>query len=465
MLRNATKSSSTLGGIVEGLTSKNYNISPSISYIGAPGGLVRHEFFEDIWQRLSADVDHIRPNAIAIEFHGAMGTTELPDAEGELLKRLRRLVGPDMKIAIGLDLHAHLTDDTINNVDVCVACKENPHSDVVECGHKVASLLHRTIIGEIKPVMYMAKVPMVLSGNAETSSGPLFEIHQDARALETQNTQILDISIFNVFPYVDDKDTGQAVLVTFDGGAKNINGIIELADKFWARRHEFIDDLTTVEDGFQKVAANDIDRPFVLSDMGDRVLAGAPGDSTVILQAALFHNEKLKGAISITDPDAVSIAQHAGVGNQITLNVGGKLSPSLSSCMVSGTIVSLSNGEFTILGPFQGGEKSSMGDTAVLLIENRIQLILTSKPAFCHDPGVFTSQGVDISALDFIVVKSGYHFKLNFVNIATPIILRTPGMSYYSPGIFPYKKSKFWPEQDISNSKTKLRKFDRSINS
>ncbi|MEW7009098.1 M81 family metallopeptidase [Lentilitoribacter sp. EG35] len=459
MLQNALQAGSTLGGIIGGLKSKDCEVLPGFSLVGAPGGLVDHEFFETIWTRISKDVDRLCPNAIAIEFHGAMGTTELPDAEGELLSRLREKVGGNIKIGIGLDLHAHLTNAMISSVDICVACKENPHSDVVECGIKVADLLYATINGDILPTMCMIKVPMVLPGNAETTSGPLYDIHKTARHLQPNNKQILDISIFNMFPYVDDIDTGQAVLATYDELPTNTKGITEIAQKFWSSRQEFVDDLPDIKEALNQVATKECDLPLVLADMGDRVLAGAPGDSTVILKEVLSRSDTLTGAISITDPDAVNIAKEAGVGNQINIQVGGKLSPGLSSHEISASVIALSNGDFTIRGPFYGGEKSSLGETAVLLIDDRIQLVLTSKPALCHDPAVFTSQGINLSRLDFIVAKSGYHFKLNFADIAVPVVVRTPGVSYYAPSILPYKTSKFWPEQQTVSPDFEVRIF------
>jgi len=459
LVANALTAGSTLGGIIESLQSKDCEILPSFSLTGAPGGLVDHEFFEQIWVRLADDIERLKPDAVAIELHGAMGTTKLPDAEGELLKRLRKKVGSKVKIAIGLDLHAHLTDCMIHNIDICVACKENPHSDVVECGHKVAELLYSLLDGRITPTKFMVKVPMVLSGIAETASGPLYKIHQAARDLSLSNPQLLDISIFNMFPYIDDEDTGQAILVTSDGDLDNTTDIENLAQLFWDNRHNFVDELPSIAEVFDQIATTDTTIPYVLADMGDRVLAGAPGDSTIILKEALMRDDRLRGAISITDPDAVALVRTIGIGNEVTLDIGGKLSPNLRPCQITATVVGLSDGNFEIKGPFYGGEKSSLGDTAVLLVDDRIFLVLTTKPALCHDPNVFTSQGVILSTLDFIVAKSGYHFKLNFADIASPIVVRTPGLSYYAPKTLPYKKSNFWPEHELASPTLNTRVF------
>ncbi len=460
LLEAVAEAGSTLRGIVDGLTDAGCSVIPSISVTAPPGGLVEPAFIEHVWRRLSHYVETENPDAIALEFHGAMGTLEVPDVEGELLTRLRRKVGPDMRIAVGLDLHAHVTNAMLESADICIACKENPHSDVVECGLRVAEILAKTVRGEVSPVTCMVKVPMVLPGNAETASGPLADLHANARNLQAGNAQILDVSLFNVFPYLDDHDMGQAVVITYDGYPETEDDALPIAEMFWERRREFEDDLCSITQGLDTVAARKAAGPFVLSDMGDRVMAGAPGDSVEILKAVLARQDHLTGAMSITDAEAVEIATATGIGNTITLNVGGKISPSFAPVQVTGRVISCSNGDFVISGPYQAGEKSCMGDSVVLLVDERIWLVLTTNPAFCHDPAVFTSQGIDLTILDFVVVKSGYHFKLNFAEIATPIVLRTPGISYYAPGNMPYKRANFWPENEAVSRSTHVRQFN-----
>ncbi|TPM13486.1 hypothetical protein FJ958_30935 [Mesorhizobium sp. B2-3-5] len=102
-----------------------------------------------------------------------------------------------------------------------------------------------------------------------------------------------------------------------------------------------------------------------------------------------------------------------------------------------------------IRGPFGAGEETSLGRTAVLLVEDRLSIMLTSKPGFTHDPAAFASQGIDIARQDFVVAKSGYHFKLNFAGIGTPLGVATPGIGYYTPGLLRWKRARSWPEHDV----------------
>ena len=102
-------------------------------------------------------------------------------------------------------------------------------------------------------------------------------------------------------------------------------------------------------------------------------------------------------------------------------------------------------------GPYQGGEESSLGDTAVLRIGQHVTILATSRPGFTHDPEAFEANGVMIAEQDAVVVKSGYHFALNFAGLATPLLVRTPGIGYYTKGIFTWMRGRFWPEHDVAD--------------
>lgn len=462
LLETASSSGSTLSGMIEQLQLLDARVIPSISAIAAPGGLVDHAFYEEIKARLIADALLYKPDAIALELHGAMATTQIDDAEGDLLTSLRASVGIRTPIGIGLDLHAHVTSAMLEAVDICIACKENPHSDVVECGQKVADCLVAVLVGSLRPVTTMAKVPMVLPGAAETASGPLFEIHEEARRLASTDDAIWDISLFNVFRYADDTDIGQAAIVLTNDDSFSGEVAAPLAQAFWRERERFKDDLVSIGEALSMVAARRDRRPLVLADMGDRVLAGAPGDSTAILHASLNGGNKLRGAVTVTDPESVKVAFKAGIDQRVSLELGGKITPHFRPLSVSGKVVHLSDGNFVLAGPFQGGEPSALGPSATIVIDERLQVVITTKPAFSHDPAVFTSQGVDIDRQDFIVVKSGYHFKLNFARRATPLLVRSPGVGYYTKGSLVYRNARFWPEHDITDLTTRAQVFRRA---
>lgn len=465
MLAHAQSSGTTLGGIVKRATAFGYEAVPTISAVAPPGGLVDHHFYVQCRDALISAARQEQYEAIALELHGAMATTELPDADGDLLIRLREAVGPDVPIGIGLDLHAHVTQAMLSSVDICIACKENPHADVVWCGERVVDCLLAMLDGTLEPVLTVAKVPMILPGAAETSEGPLAELHARGLALAAAHPEIWDISLFNVYPYADDEGMGQAVVVLTHGCSRPAQAAAtELAELFWASRKRFHDDLLPIDQALGLVARESDRRPYILADMGDRVLAGAPGDSTAIIERALMRADRLRGAIPVTDPTSVEAAAKAGIGARVTLAIGGRMTPGFAPLTVSGVVANISEGRFVIAGPFGAGEETSLGRTVVLVLENRLSIMLTSKPGFTHDPAAFVSQGIDVSNQDFIVVKSGYHYKLNFAGIGTPLAVATPGIGYYTPHLLRWKRARFWPEHEVPEPEIRATVFGKSDN-
>nr|WP_246248949.1 M81 family metallopeptidase [Chelativorans alearense] len=451
LLELARRSQTTLGGIVRKTEALGHEVVPSICVSAPPSGRVDHVFYTKTRDEFVTLARREKCDAVALELHGAMGTTELADAEGALLTDLREALGSGIPIGVGLDLHAHVTPAMLDAADICIACKENPHSDVVACGERVIEGLLAMLDGTLNPVITIAKAPMILPGAAETAEGPLAEVHARARSMQAVCPEIWDISLYNVFRYLDDEDIGQAAVVISNGTSKCATGVAEeLAGLFWEWRERFRDDLMTIDQALDVVVKDKGGRPYVLADMGDRVLAGAPGDSTAILMRALSRADGLRGAIPVTDPDSVEAATAAGVGARITMEVGGRLTPGFRPLRITGKVVATGDGRFVMTGPFRGGEETNLGRAAVLLVEDRLSVLLTSKPGFTHDPAAFTSQGIELAAQDFVVVKSGYHFKLNFGEIATPLNVASPGIGYYMRGQLSWKRACFWPEHEIS---------------
>jgi len=294
---------------------------------------------------------------------------------------------------------------------------------------------------------------MQLPGAIETTAGPLRDLHTKARRLADADKGIWDVSIFNAYRACDDFDVGQAVVVISNGPESSAASIARnLAQDFWRRREEFVDDLLAVETALDIVAARRGNERFVLADMGDRVLAGAPGDSTAILSVALAHPAHLSGAFPVTDAASVAKAQSLGVGGEGAFKLGGGMTPEFMPLPVWARVVHLGDGEFRMRGPYRGGEQTSLGACAVLFIEERLSVLVTTKPGFTHDPDAFEYNGIKLVHQDFVVVKSGYHFTLNFAEIASPLFLRTPGIGYYTPGLQTWKRGRFWPEHDVGAS-------------
>lgn len=444
------RSGSTLGGIIRRLEAEGCDLIPVLAARARPGGPVEHDFYEALKKEFLQAAKSARPDAVVLELHGAMSTTEIDDAEGDLMRSIRDVLGRDPIVGIGLDLHAHVSTQLLEAVDICTGCKENPHSDVVETGERVAHLVLKQCDGSILPVSAYVRLPMLLQGGSETSEWPLADLHGLAREALAQNERLLDVSIFNVHPFNDAPDIGQVIVGIADGDFELAGRICErIALVMWERRDDFRTDFPSLDECLDQIAAQRESRPFVLADRGDRVLAGAPGDSTVILRCLLERGQRLKAVVPITDPESVERAWLAGIGKTIDLEVGGKITPGFEPTPIRGTVLHLSHGDFVQKGPYQAGQPSTLGRTALIQID-AVTVMLTSVAGMTQDTAAFTSLGIDISQHDLVVTKSGNHFKLSFAGVASPLVADTPGMGAYRKGFFSHRKARpIYPEDVI----------------
>ena len=56
------------------------------------------------------------------------------DGEGELVRRIRQVLGPKVPIVCSLDLHANVTELMLQQSDALVAYRTYPHVDMYETG-------------------------------------------------------------------------------------------------------------------------------------------------------------------------------------------------------------------------------------------------------------------------------------------------------------------------------------------
>jgi microcystin degradation protein MlrC len=116
-------------------------------------------------------------DGVLLSLHGAMVTEDQDDAEGDLLRRLREKLGPDIPIAISLDIHANVSNAMARLAHIVIAYRTYPHIDQYERGMEAADLLQRAMHGEIRPHSLVWRAP-VLEGldYGRTQGGPMSRI-------------------------------------------------------------------------------------------------------------------------------------------------------------------------------------------------------------------------------------------------------------------------------------------------
>jgi microcystin degradation protein MlrC len=120
-----------------------------LSASAQPAGNVTRDAFERLGGAIVEAAKQRKFDGILLGLHGAMVTEFDEDGEGVLLERLRAVVGPDIPIAITLDLHANVTPKMCRLANIIVSYKTYPHVDMRERAVQAGEILERAMKGEI----------------------------------------------------------------------------------------------------------------------------------------------------------------------------------------------------------------------------------------------------------------------------------------------------------------------------
>ena len=448
MLAANANADSVLGGILRTGIQEDWQMLPTIAARASPGGKITNAAYAFIKQHLIDGARRGGFDAIALCLHGCIQTESLDSAELDLLTDLRQIVGPDIPIVAGFDLHAHAGGGMLGMLDFGTAYKSNPHGDAGSTGERVGRVLAQMLNSGLRPIAATVLVPMLTRGNDETGQGPLHLLHSLARKRIESNSRLLDASIFNVNPFIDGVGVGQTVVVyaTDPRGLEEAAALAEeIGNGLWATRDEFQHNLPTLAEVLLEQTGR-----VTVGDFGDRVLAGAPGDSIYLVDQLLSKFPAKRVVAPVTDPSAVAACQMAGLGAQLTLTIGGTHTPDAKSMVLTGTVQALGNGSYRNRGAFMRGTSLRIGDYAVFSGYG-LTFLITKEPLMSQDPGCFLDVGIDLSLVDVIVVKSGYHFKLAFDQLGACICVVTPGLSTFNPSVFPIIKARpLYPLDDFN---------------
>ncbi len=444
MLAGLSTAKTELSGALSVLTREpGYEIVPLLAAHAMPGGPVLQPVFCALTDELLSRLEAALPvDGVLLVLHGAMMAEETPDATGEILRRVRALVGPGVPVVGTLDLHANVTARMVREATVLVGYQTAPHVDMYQVGSRAARLLLATMRGEISPTMALVRLPMILPPENSTHNwGPLADVIREAQALENRGT-ILHASIYPTQPWLDTEDMAASVLVVTDNApAAAEEQAHALARTFWAGRHRFVADLVPPDEAVRRALAR-ADGTVVFCDSADSTSSGSTGDSTAILgallRAAPFEPVAL---VNIVDPEAVSRAVESGVGATITVSVGAKLAPEyFQPVILSGRVKMISDGDFYHKGPGMHGVLQRMG-RAVVLIAGGIHLVVMERAVSQWDPQLYRSLGEEPDDARIVQVKSPMAFRAAYADIADEIlIIAAPGAA--SPDIvtLPWKR-------------------------
>ena len=445
-VRERGDANTPLAGFLDVAKEQGWTVIHPLSAGATPAGPVTRDAYETIAGLIvgAVEVDHGRIDGILLGLHGAMVAEHLEDGEGELLARIRKIVGPDLPIGITLDPHANVTEAMVRHAQVVVGYKTYPHVDMRDRGRQVASIVGRAMAGEIRPVTLREQLPMLeeVTGG-RTDVGPM--VGRIARAIAYEaEPGVFAVSVNGAFGNADIREVGPTVLVTCGGDfARHRAFALEMADDIWNRRFETATTFLSVEDAVAHAATFSSDRgPLVIADYADNPGGGAYGDSTALLKAMIDAGLDDAAIGGLVDPETVAGLAGAAVGATVEVRLGGKTDPRLGGgpLDLDATLVAVSAGDYVGDGPMLGGLKGSFGPTVVLRVGG-IDILVISNTAQMLDLGQFRAFGIEPTAKRVVAVKSMQHFRAAFEPIAGEVIVCDSG-ALCSPDLtkLPYKK-------------------------
>ncbi len=394
---------------------------PIVRAWAAAGGTLTAETLEFLTGRLVAGLQEALPlDAVFLSLHGAAASQRDDDVEGYLLEAARATVGDGVPMVCPLDHHANVTRRMVRCADLLVGHETQPH-DPPATGRKAARIMFRWLRGEIQPVRAWQKIPMITPQDQFlTSHGPMKAWFDRARELE-RRPAVIDVSPYPMQPWLDVAEGGWSVVVHTDRDAALAQSLAdEMAQLAWGMREQFwaSERVAPAEAVRQALAADK--GLIILSDTGDSVYGGAPGDSTVILRELLRQPALAQATdnddgghwlalVPVIDAEVVQAALAAGVGAQLTVELGGKVDNVFSRPVgVTARVAAVSKGVTVEL------DERGVCDLrqTALLEAGRLRIVVLEHRSFAiNHPVLYTHLGLEMAAARLVVVKTASNFQ------------------------------------------------------
>ncbi len=381
-----------------------------------PGGIVNQDTWVHLRDQLLSELRAAMPvDIVLLGLHGAMVAQDCIDCEGELLAAVRTVVGPNVIVGATFDPHSHLSAKRVENIDLITVFKEFPHTDFVEVAEALIDLAHRTATGQIAPEISTFDCRMIEV--LPTSRNPMRGFIDRIKAQEGKN-DILSISVIHGFMAGDVPDLGTRIIVVTDNARRQGDNLarrlgMELFGLRGTTRPEFLNPQEAIDR-----AASTARQPVVIADIWDNPGGGVPGDSTIILRDLMARNARNTALASIWDPIAVRTCISAGVGAELRLRFGAKMSanggePIDADVTVRNVVRNASQSFGTSVVP--------LGDS-VWIDVGGIDVILNTVRSQVFNPDIFANLGIDPTTKTLLVVKSTNHFHDAFSRISDEIL-------------------------------------------
>jgi len=426
-----------LSGFIDRARQAGHRLQPLCWCSAEPSGYVTRDAFERVAD-LFCDLLAINKSldAVYLDLHGAMVAEHYEDGEGELLRRVRDLVGDEVPIVISLDLHANVTAGMVEFSDAMTIYRTYPHLDMADTGARAYDLLYTIMSGQ--PLhKAMRKIPFLFPLSSQcTDFDPCKSIYQQLGEMSWR-PGLANVDFATGFPPADIAECGAAIVAYGEDGATVEAAAEQLYEQVLAAEADFDFELLDPDAAVVRAIADVSDKPVVLADAQDNPGAGGTSDTTGLLEAMMRNGARQAVIAVMYDPQVADMAHAAGVGAELETALGGKSGlVGIEPYQARFQVEELGDGRFTYTGAMNLNSKAQLGNMALLRViddHSEVRIVVGSSRSQCLDLAMIRHLGIEPTEQKIVAVKSTVHFRADFDPIAASTLV------VIAPGIHPCK--------------------------
>ena len=446
-----------IAGAVLALQGLGHELVPLCWCSAPPSSYVEREAYEKVAGWTIEDLQAHGPvDAVYLDLHGAMVAEHFEDGEGELLRRVRAVIGERVPLVASLDFHTNMTPGMVRHASAMVGYRTYPHIDMAETGGRAARLLDR-MLKDHRPLHKAYRrldflIPLVWQCTLMEPAKGIFELIGEIERgsdgsvgpTRTHNQGIVSITHTPGFPPADIAQCGPALVVyghdreAAEAQADRLADFIKQQEPAFAGRLYAPDEAVVEAMRLARTAT----RPILLADIQDNPGAGGTSDTVGLLGALIAH--RARGAVigMIVDPEAAEAATAAGEGTVLERGIGAVVGFAGERPVERPwRVARLTSGIFTGSGPMYGGAKFNIGPMALLTDDRSgVSAVLACRRIQAVDQEMFRHVGVEPSDVPILALKSTVHFRAHFQQIAEAVLcVQAPGAHVTDPAELPYR--------------------------
>ena len=427
-----------IAGFARAARERGWAVIPSGWAGASPSAHVTRDAFERISADLLADLRAALAaglDAVYLDLHGAAVAEHADDAEGELLARVRALIGPDRPLVASLDLHGNITARMFELADALVAYRTYPHVDMADTGARAAALLARRLAIGRRQALAVRRFPYLIPLNAQSTwTQPAEGLYRRLGEIEAEHRASLSFCMG--FPAADFAECSPVLWAHADTPA----AASAAAHAFFAEAsppEQWRADVLNASDSVARALAlaAQASAPVVIADTEDNPGAGGDSNTTGLLHAFITQGagRAFPGQVAfglLFDPETALAAHQAGTGAYIERAIGRSVPiySGMSPPPLAGRfkVRRLSDGRTTLRGPMMTGAPVNLGPSACLEIDGVLIAVVSGKTQLL-DRVLLGMVGIDALAMRIIGVKSSNHFRADFTPIASHVLICKSG--------------------------------------